>query len=114
MDAETIEACAQVCDEYEKRVHLLHPVDMCGIAAQILSNAAMAQIRTARQIAREIRALADVLPCGHPRSAIAGDGMTHWCAMCEAEAQDDADTEAALGWAGAGVTREALDAQDDE
>ena len=24
--------------------------------------------------------------CGHPRGAIRGDGVTHWCSMCEDEA----------------------------
>lgn len=26
-------------------------------------------------------------PCGHPTSAIAGDGTTHWCSECEREAE---------------------------
>jgi hypothetical protein len=26
-----------------------------------------------------------LMPCGHPRSAIAGDGITHWCSMCVKE-----------------------------
>lgn len=28
----------------------------------------------------------DILPCGHPRSAVRGDGTTHWCTMCEEKA----------------------------
>ena len=28
-------------------------------------------------------ALVDTQQCGHPRSAIRGDGLTHWCSMCE-------------------------------
>jgi len=31
----------------------------------------------------------DALPCGHPRSAARGDGLTHWCAMCEEEARGE-------------------------
>ena len=29
----------------------------------------------------------DTMPCGHPRSAIRGNSMTHWCAKCEEEAR---------------------------
>jgi len=29
----------------------------------------------------------ETLPCGHSREALAGDGLTHWCRECEAEAQ---------------------------
>ena len=28
-------------------------------------------------------ALEQLQPCGHPCSAIRGDGVTHWCEMCE-------------------------------
>ena len=27
----------------------------------------------------------DLQPCGHPRSAIRGEGLTHWCIFCEEE-----------------------------
>jgi hypothetical protein len=29
------------------------------------------------------RELEPVQPCGHPMSAVRGEGMTHWCSMCE-------------------------------
>ena len=28
----------------------------------------------------------ELQPCGHPRGAIRGDGVTHWCSACEDEA----------------------------
>jgi len=83
MDRETIERCAEVCDEYAEEHHERGAI-------------------VARYLAAKIRALPTALPCGHPLTAIAGDGPTHWCAMCEAEAGDeDANTEAMLDWAGA-------------
>ena len=27
----------------------------------------------------------DLMPCGHSRESVRGDGMTHWCAECEGE-----------------------------
>ena len=27
----------------------------------------------------------ELQPCGHPKSAIKGDGLTHWCGECEGE-----------------------------
>lgn len=29
----------------------------------------------------------ELQPCGHPRSAIKGEGLTHWCSFCEEENQ---------------------------
>ena len=34
----------------------------------------------------DIDRTSEMQSCGHPRSAIRGDGLTHWCAMCEEEA----------------------------
>ena len=33
-----------------------------------------------------IIAYLELQPCGHPRGAIRGDGVTHYCGMCEDEA----------------------------
>jgi hypothetical protein len=29
--------------------------------------------------------LEPLMACGHPRSAVRGEGATHWCGMCEGE-----------------------------
>ena len=29
----------------------------------------------------------EMQPCGHPRSAIKGEGLTHWCSFCEEQNQ---------------------------
>ena len=36
-------------------------------------------------VCRMVRWALDAQPCGHPRSAIRGEGVTHWCAECEKE-----------------------------
>ena len=34
-------------------------------------------------VCRMVRWALGAQSCGHPRSAIRGDGLTHWCAECE-------------------------------
>ena len=46
------------------------------LAALLLSNLKLA---TLREFA------SDIMPCGHHRDAMAGDGLTHWCSECERE-----------------------------
>ena len=36
-------------------------------------------------VCRMVRWALDAQPCGHPRSAIRGEGVTHWCGMCAGE-----------------------------
>jgi hypothetical protein len=31
--------------------------------------------------------VAELLPCGHPVSAVRGEGATHWCSECQKEAE---------------------------
>jgi hypothetical protein len=32
----------------------------------------------------------ELLPCGHPRSAVRGERVTHWCSECQKEAEANA------------------------
>jgi hypothetical protein len=32
----------------------------------------------------------ELMPCGHPRSAVRGEGATHWCSECQKEAEANA------------------------
>ena len=38
------------------------------------------------QLEPEEESAPDAMPCGHPRGAVHSDSVTHWCTMCEEEA----------------------------